>query len=72
MDQWGDPLKKVPEWQNYLGYALFTSCMGYFVYRVGSSKYEDSKKERVEQETRLARARKAAALEMAKANQQGR
>ena len=69
MDQWGDPLKPVPKWQNRLGYSLFFGCMGYLVYVLGYSKYKSSIEEQEQEELRRSRNRKAAALAMARANQ---
>ena len=69
MDQWGDPLKPVPKLQNRLGYALFAGCMGYLVYIIGYSRYKKANEEREKEELRVERNRKAAALAMARANQ---
>ena len=68
MDQWGDPLKPVPKWQNYLGYGLFASCMGYMVYIVAYGKYKKANEEKEKEELRISRNRKAAAIAMKRAS----
>lgn len=64
MDQWGDPLKPVPKWQNRAGYALFTACMGYLFYVIVMSKYRKKQEEDKQEELEKARRKKVAAIQM--------
>uniref|UniRef100_A0A7S4MRM5 Uncharacterized protein n=1 Tax=Vannella robusta TaxID=1487602 RepID=A0A7S4MRM5_9EUKA len=69
MDQWGDPLKPVPKWQNYAGYALFTSCMLYLAYTIGYSRYKKSIETKEAEKQRIDRLKKTRALEMSRSQQ---